>query len=299
MPTASSPVKDRQINLPLLGERYQCLYELTAHRQDANSRVYAAFDVISNQTVILKCANADLPPQKVAFAKRMLMREQIILSRLMHPQIPVLRDHFTDPSGVFYLVLDYIEGNTIEELLVFWGGRAPVAMALFIATEVCRILEYLHTQVPHVIHRDIKPANIMLAPGGMVYLLDYGIAHCCLTPDLYLSSSDLQPGGFSITDIAVGSYGHAAPEQYELGRQVSERTDLFSVGVLLHQMLSGKDPEKKPKNSLFSFSALQQPELAAVTTLIAGLLKRRSCQRPPSAQVVREELEKALLPYCQ
>ncbi len=155
------------------------------------------------------------------------LREALLLARLQHPALPALYDYFFE-EGYWYLVMDYIPGPT---LLSYLHKEAPIPPleALNYAMQLCDVLDYLHKQTPPVIFRDIKPSNIILAPDGRVMLVDFGIAR------------DYKEGQSNDT-AEFGSPGYAPPEQYQGEGQTDGRSDLYSLGVILHEMLSGQHP---------------------------------------------------------
>ena len=283
-PSSPAPVT------PFHGEQcYRCIRELshTAGLLGPQySHVYLAEDLAHpGQIVVLKQAKNDLPMRKAALAQQFFVRERDILSTLTHPHITHLRHTFEDQDGTPTLVLDYIEGRTLEELLFRRGGRVPVALALYTGIQLCEILHYLHGQ--SIIHCDLKPANILLSDSGQTYLIDFGIAHYALPH---------RTG----TNQRLGSYGYAAPEQYDKKGRIGPWTDLYSLGVLLHRMLSGDDPGQKPSDSLFTFPPLKNPEWVSINTLVTGLLQREPARRKPmSAALVQNKLEEVIYPYFQ
>jgi serine/threonine protein kinase len=276
---------------PLGREQYRCIRELSPTATIPGfrySRVCQAEDLTRpGQVVILKQPRSGLPMRKAAFAQQLFERERDILSTLSHPHISHLRHSFTDLNGTPTLVLDYIEGQTLEELLFRKGGRVPVTLVLYVGIQLCEILSFLHEQHTPIIHCDLKPANVLLSSdSGQIYLIDFGIARYALP-------------GQTGTNQRVGSYGYAAPEQYDRKGVVGTWTDLYSLGVLLHQMLSGTDPVQKPLDALFTFPALNNPKWAPVNALLTRLLQREASRRPACAALVQQELEEAISPYFQ
>ncbi|HCI81151.1 MAG TPA: hypothetical protein DHW02_15850, partial [Ktedonobacter sp.] len=156
------------------------------------------------------------------------LREALFLARLRHPALPMLYDYFLE-GGSWYLVMDYIPGPTLTDYLRQQGSLPPLE-ALNYAMQLCDVFDYLHKQSPPIIFRDLKPSNIILTPTGTLMMVDFGIARY------------FKPGqGNDTTDF--GSPGYASPEQYQTEGQTDARSDLFSLGVLLHEMVSGERPK--------------------------------------------------------
>ncbi len=148
-----------------------------------------------------------------------LQREAEAIARLQHPNLVTLYDAGTCESGP-YLVLELLRGQTLEERLA--GGPVATAEAVRIAADVTRGLCHAHAE--GVIHRDLKPSNVFLCEGGAVKVLDFGMAHA-----------------FGRQRASGGTPAYMAPEQWS-GAPEDERTDLFALGVLLHQLLSSALP---------------------------------------------------------
>lgn len=155
-------------------------------------------------------------------------REMTMLSSLQHKNLPRIHDQISDPEH-WYLVMDYIEGQTLEDLLArFPKGRLSVEQVAWIGSQLCDVLAYLHSQSPSIIFRDVKPSNIMITPRGRLYLIDFGIAR------RYRAERTRDTG-------PLGSPGYAAPEQYG-HTQSSIRTDIYGLGATLQTLLTGEDP---------------------------------------------------------
>ncbi len=155
-------------------------------------------------------------------------REITLLSRLEHKHLPRIHNQYTDPEH-WYIVMDYIEGQTLEELLARSPkGRLSLNQVAKIGIALCDVLAHLHNQSPSIIYRDVKPSNIMITPWGRLYLIDFGIAR------------RYRPGQPRDTG-PLGSPGYAAPEQY--GRmQTTAQTDIYGLGATLQTLLTGKEP---------------------------------------------------------
>ena len=164
-------------------------------------------------------------------ARDAFRHEAEMLAALNHPNLPRVTDHF-EQDGKAYLVMEYVPGETLLSFLMREGLPQPQARVFEWARQLCDALDYLHTQRPPIIFRDLKPANIMLTPNGQVKLIDFGIARL------------FKPGQAKDTQ-AFGTIGYSAPEQYGKG-QTDARSDVYSLGVLLHQLLTGYDPTNTP-----------------------------------------------------
>ena len=159
------------------------------------------------------------------------LAESNILKRLQHPMLPRIVDIFEDERHI-YIVEDFVEGITLEELLKR-QGKVDEEQGLAWFKDLCGVLDYLHRQKPHpIIYRDMKPSNVMLQPDGNLKLIDFGIAR------EYKQES-------SADTTYIGTKGYAAPEQF--GRaQTDERTDIYSLGVTMYHLLTGKSPYEPP-----------------------------------------------------
>src|SRR5690242_15228885 len=165
--------------------------------------VYKAADTqFGNRLVAIKeMSQSSLNPQEIAEATSAFKREALLLAGLTHPNLPRIYEQFTD-MGRWYLVMDFIEGETLEEhLSKLKDGKLPVEKVPEIGVQLCNVLEYLHMRQPPIIFRDLKPANVMLTVHGHAYLIDFGIAR------------HFKPGQAKDT-TALGSTGYAAPDQY-------------------------------------------------------------------------------------
>jgi len=155
------------------------------------------------------------------------VREALLLVRLDHPAILTLHDYFFE-NAYWYLVMDYIPGTTLAAYIREHAPLPPLE-ALNYAMQLCDVLDYLHKRSPPVIFRDLKPSNVIITPKGHLMLVDFDIAR-------YFKEGQVN----DTTDF--GSLGYASPEQYQSTGQTDGRSDLFSLGVMLHEMLSGKRP---------------------------------------------------------
>jgi serine/threonine protein kinase len=209
-------------------------------------------------------------------------REITLLSRLEHRNLPRVHDHFTDATH-WYLVLQYIKGETLEEYLKHApGGRLLLKEVCKIGIQLSGVLGFLHVHKPPIIFRDVKPANIMRTRRGRLYLIDFGIARR-FTPD---KRRDTGP---------LGSPGYAAPEQYGTA-QSTEQTDIYGLGATLRTLLTGKEPyEDDDHNSLPN-----QPQSRSAQEMQQLLDKMRAtdpADRPGSINDVRNQLRNIKLSH--
>ena len=171
--------------------------------------------------------------QEQAQARAAFEHEAKILAQLDHLNIPQITDFFTE-NNKHYMVMELVKGITLEQYMQREARPCTEQQARTWALQLCDVLAYLHGQQPPVIFRDLKPANVMLASNGQLKLIDFGIAR------LFKSgkTSDTQH---------IGTHGYAPPEQYGEG-QTDPRSDIYSLGVVLHHLLTGHNPAKTPFN---------------------------------------------------
>ena len=184
--------------------------------------MYRAWDLNLDSPRAIK-ENLDTSPQ----AQRQFKREAQILDKLVHPNLPRVIDHFVIPNQGQYLVMDFVEGQDLGEMLR--NGPLPEARVLPWIIQVCDALSYLHSQNPPVIHRDVKPGNIKITPQGKAMLVDFGISK------VYDPTLSTTVGARAVTP------GYSPPEQY--GKGVTDvRSDLYALGATLYHLLTGQLP---------------------------------------------------------
>ncbi len=153
--------------------------------------------------------------------------EMEVLKSLSHPALPVIIDFFEE-EGSFCIVMEYVEGITLEQYLRKFG-KVEIRQAVLWGAELADVLGYLHKQRPAIIYRDLKPANIMIQPDGRLKLVDFGAA---------LISECRIKGG----ELLMGTPGYSAPEQWQ-GKNVCKESDIYGLGAVLHELLSGVSPK--------------------------------------------------------
>jgi formylglycine-generating enzyme required for sulfatase activity len=184
--------------------------------------VYQAWDINLECHRAIK-ENLDISPQ----AQRQFKIEAKILNQLSQPNLPRVIDHIIIAAQGQYLVMDYVEGQDLAEMLE--NGPLPEERVLPWVIQVCDALSYLHAQNPPVIHRDIKPANIKITPGGKAMLVDFGISK------IYDPKLSTTMGARAVTP------GYSPPEQYGQG-STDARSDLYALGATLYHLLTGQAP---------------------------------------------------------
>lgn len=216
----------------IIGGKYEILKKIG---QGGMSVVYVAMDTRLNKQWAIKEIKTG-KHQNTETLLKSLQTEANILKLVDHPVLPRIVD-IIDNDGVIYVVMDYIEGQTLSEILKVEGAQ-PQEQVIEWAKELCGALDYLHSMNPPIIYRDMKPSNIMVRPDGKVKLIDFGIA------------KELDQENVADT-TALGTRGYAAPEQFgdSEGRGIhrtDERTDIYSLGASLYHILTGKNPSEPP-----------------------------------------------------
>ena len=180
-----------------------------------------------------------LDPAEHAQALAQFQAEARMLVRLSHHNLPRVHDLF-DEGGRHYLVMDFVDGETLQQRLDRTAGFCAEPDALNWAGQICDVLDYLHSQNPPIVFRDLKPANVMLARSGVVKLIDFGIAR-------------LFNPAKSTDTFKMGSVWYAPPEQYGGKGQTTPQSDIYALGATLHHLLTRRDPSAQP----FIFPALR------------------------------------------
>ena len=235
--------------------------------------VYRARDVRLQRLVAIKVITSDVAATETI---RRLESEALSASALNHPNILTVYE-FGVHEGLHYLVTEFIEGRTLRDRLS--EGPLPIAEALDIAIQIATALEAAHAA--GLIHRDVKPENAMIRPDGYVKVLDFGLAKLAPTtkatadnPTVLLSTT---PG------VILGTVGYMAPEQVR-GLAVDERADVWSIGVVLHEMIGGRSP--------FAGATMSDVIAAVLEREPPGLSKVRAAVPAELERIVRRALAK-------
>src|SRR5215467_6396318 len=255
--------------------------------------VYRAKDTRLERTVAIKILPAHLSCDPIS--KQRFEREARTISSLNHPNICVLYD-VGSQDGIEYLVLEYVEGETLEKRL--GKGPLPTDVLLRHGMEIADALEKAHRS--GVIHRDLKPANIMLTKSG-AKLLDFGLAKWTAGASEEETLKTLTTGGAKLTErgTILGTFQYMAPEQLE-GKEADARTDLFAFGEVLYEMAAGRPAfAGKTKASLIAailsaqpapISTLQPMTPPALERLVRGCLEKDPDERWQTAHDLKLQL---------
>jgi serine/threonine protein kinase len=202
--------------------RYEILAELG---QGAMGVVYKARDPMLDRVVAIKTVNLTLPKDELAEYEARFYQEAKAAGGLSHRNIVTIYD-IGRSERIAYMAMELLEGDELRKLL---QARAPIPLsrALDIGAQVAEGLQYAHER--HIIHRDIKPANIMVLQDGLVKITDFGIAR--------MRTNEVK----TMTGMILGSPKYMSPEQVS-GKRADTRSDIFSLGVVIYEMLTGTSP---------------------------------------------------------
>ncbi|WP_327402746.1 protein kinase [Streptomyces sp. NBC_01288] len=271
----------------LAGGRYQ-LRDLLG--EGGMASVHLAYDSVLDRQVAIKTLHTELGREQ-AFRER-FRREAQAVAKLTHTNIVSVFDtgeDALDGTTMPYIVMEYVEGQPLGSVLdedVRQFGAMPADKALKITADVLAALDISHEM--GLVHRDIKPGNVMMTKRGVVKVMDFGIARA------------MQSGVTSMTQtgMVVGTPQYLSPEQ-ALGRGVDARSDLYSVGIMLFQLVTGRLPFDADSPLAIAYAHVQEEPVAAssinrslppaVDALITRALKKNPNERFPNAEAMRDE----------
>ncbi|GAA5020715.1 serine/threonine protein kinase PkaE [Kitasatospora paranensis] len=267
-------------------------YELTTLiGQGGMGQVWAAHDRTLDRQVAVKLLRPDLMPgsEQSDQLRRRFARECRLTARVDHPGLVTVHDAASDADDL-YLVMQYVHGADLADHLAEHDPY-PVAWAVAVAAQLCPVLAAVHA-VPAV-HRDLKPRNVMIRPDGTLVVLDLGVA----------AVLDTDTTRLTLTGSHIGSPAYMAPEQ-ALGEEVGPRTDLYSLGVILHELLSGTVPFARSSPLGVLHQHLHEPPAPLrrlrpdtpepLEALVLQLLAKDPRDRPADAAEVHAALEPLL-----
>ena len=222
------------------------------------------------------------------------LREARTMAKLRHPHAAMIFDAGNLPDGRHFIVMEFVEGETLSQALAR-EGRFSFTQAVGIATQICDVLEEAHRI--GIIHRDLKPSNILLGKRG-VCVLDFGVAKV-----LASSAESTFTHASTGSGQLIGTPRYMSPEQC-LGQRVGARSDLYSLGVLLYEMLAGRPPFVDPLQSALlvkqatapapPLPRLRQDIPRPLALAVHGLLAKRPEDRPRTAAMAKMLLERSL-----
>ena len=260
--------------------RYEILAELG---QGSMGVVYKARDPVLDRVVAVKTINLNLPKDELAEYEARFYQEARAAGGLNHPNIVTIYD-IGKSDRVAYMAMELLEGDELRAILSA-GQPLPAVQALDVASQVAEGLSYAHER--HIVHRDVKPANVMVVRDGLVKITDFGIAR--------MRTNDVK----TMTGMILGSPKYMSPEQVA-GKRADHRSDLFSLGVVLHEMLTGQAPFQadtvhglmyQTLNTTPTAPSLRNPALPEILDLIvAKALSKNVEERYQSAADVAKDI---------
>ena len=239
--------------------------------------VYLARQISLNRLVAIKILPAELDDGENNFTQR-FKNEAQAMAQLSHPGIVAVFDFGETANGLLYIVMEYVAGTDVQQMVAS-QSRLHSAHAMAITAHVCDALAYAHSR--GIIHRDIKPSNIMVSTDGVVKVADFGLAKM---------SQGEQAACLTQSGVTMGTLHFMAPEALTLGTAVDQRADIYAVGVMLYQMLTGKLPQ-----GLFEMPSLQVPGLdPRYDRIVAKALREDRAVRYQQASELRRDLDAIL-----
>jgi hypothetical protein len=239
--------------------------------------VYKAVQKSLGREVAIKVLPPMVEDGGMRFAERFLA-EANAQARLNHPNIVAVYDAGETPGGLLYMVMEYVQGTDVAQMIRS-AGKLPPEHAYAITAHVCEALAYAHGN--GIIHRDIKPANIMVDKEGRVKVADFGLA-----------KMTNENSGFTQTNMVVGTPDFVAPEALLPGATLDGRADLYAVGVMLYQMLTGSVPR-----GAFKPASVVAPGVdARFDQIVLKAMQLDREERYSSAAEMRQHLDTLLTP---
>ena len=256
------------------------------------SRVFVAEETALDRKVVIKV----LPPETAAqVSLERFKREILLAAKLQHPHIvPLLTAG--ESNGLPYFTMPFVDGESLRVRLAR-HGELPVNQAIRMLREIASALAYAHEH--GIVHRDIKPDNVLLS-GGSAMVTDFGVAKALS------ASSNAEHGGITSLGVALGTPAYISPEQASADPSVDHRADIYSVGVLAYELLTGQPPfaGRTPQN-LLAAHVTEAPEAItrrraslppALAALVMRCLEKRPADRPQSASAVVHALDDITTP---
>jgi eukaryotic-like serine/threonine-protein kinase len=276
--------------------RYQIIQLLG---EGGMGKVFFAFDLRAKREVVIKVLHESIARQ-AAFRER-FQQEMDFMARFQHPNVVALYDSSSTDANGPCIVMEYIQGQTLDTVLRKEKPLAPLRTGMLLA-HVCKALHAAHQA--GVLHRDVKPANLMVVDAGQptenLKVLDFGLSS--LATALYIPKERLRNPREYFS--ACGTPDYMCPEQVR-GDELDHRSDLYSVGIVLYEMLTGRQPFTRGSNekTMLAQEQATAPAFAqlgirnvppAVEAVVMHTLAKYPVERPASARILSELFEKAL-----
>jgi predicted Ser/Thr protein kinase len=272
------PLEGAEVDFPDIGDRADVARRLPQFEimhilgQGGMGVVYQARQTQLDRLVALKI----LPPVDALspdFVER-FRREARALARLHHPNIVSVFE-FGEAGGLYYIVMEFVDGTNLREL--FETRKLTPAEALAIVPKICDALEYAHEE--GIVHRDIKPENILIDKKGRVKIADFGLAKLLRRESLDMS--------LTLSGTSVGTVRYMAPEQMDKPETVDHRADLYSLGVVIYEMLTGEVPIGR-----FELPSQKAQVDVRLDEIVLHALEREPARRYQHASEVRDDVER-------
>lgn len=251
--------------------------------------IWLCHDPSMDRMVVVKQMQAPLMNQEELTQR--FEREAVILAHLNHPVIVQPHALWKEKDGKLSLSMEFVQGKSLRELLNK-NNRPPVWAVMYIMYEILSAVGHAHRQ--GIVHRDLKPANIMIDNDGRVRLLDFGVAH-----------AEIEDTALTMAGAVIGTAAYMSPEQI-LGFDISPSSDLFSIGILMSEMLIGENlfrgenleqTSKRIQKMKLSPKAFPANVPKQLCKFVLKLLEKKPKNRPLSACDAADQLSKMLLPY--
>ncbi len=283
--------KDAALKPGTLFEKYSVVKELGRGGMGA---VYLVRHTVLDSLFALKILAPDIAKKNKQFVDRFI-REAKLACKIKHPNLIAVHDAGQNPqNGLYYIIMDYVPGGSVRDLLKK-TRRIPPGRALEIITQVAGALSAANAH--HMVHRDIKPDNIMFTADGSAKLADLGIA----------KSTDEQDTMLTMASSVFGTPAYMSPEQAKDSSKVDSRADIYSLGIVFYEMLSGKRPFSGD-TTIQILSQIMDPESTPdirqvcpetpqdLADLIARMTEKNLEKRIPDPDTLVQELKKIRIP---
>lgn len=266
--------------------------------------VYEAVHPQIRQRAAVKVLSEDLSRDEDYM--RRFLREARAACAVQHGGLVTIFDYGQLPSGSAYLMMEHLSGESLHARLAARGGRLPEREALRVIRQIASAMAAVHKH--GIVHRDLKPANIMLVPdsesgdGERAKVVDFGLAKFSLSESMLRSSRTLSTSTITDNRAFVGTVAYASPEQCDLRTQVTDRSDVYSLGIMLYELLAGHIPFQGSLPEVMIQHVQRPPPplqraapeaSAAVCELVRHMLAKDPAQRP-SMLAVRERIDEIL-----